>query len=307
MKEMFFWALKGAAMGTGNVIPGVSGGTIALITGIYERLINALKNLNPKAIRLFFTGQFTEFFQYIDFKFLASLFVGLAVSIFSLAKALEYLFEHYPVLLWAFFFGLIFASVFLVGKTINKWTWPVYLNLAIGAGIAIALATLSPASENNSTIFIVACGIVAFATMILPGLSGSFVLIIMGNYLLVLRAVSDFDFGVLIPLLVGCVIGMVVFSNLLSWVFKHYRDGTLALLTGFILGSLIIIWPWKTENHLLDEVGNAVLKDGFPILVGYSWQLPTAFNGEVALALVLAIIGFTSIFIMERFGSEVEI
>ncbi len=304
---MLVWGLKGAAMGAGNVIPGVSGGTIALITGIYERLINALKNLNPKAIKLFFKGQFSEFFKYIDFKFLASLFIGLAISVFSLAKILEYFFENYPVLLWAFFFGLIFASVFLVGKTINKWSWVTALNLVIGAAIAVALATLSPASENDSTVFIVICGIVAFATMILPGLSGSFVLIIMGNYLLVLRSVSDFDFGVLIPLMVGCVIGMVVFSNLLSWVFKHYRDGTLALLTGFILGSLIIIWPWKNENHLLDEAGNAVLKDGLPILVGYSWHLPNAFNGEVVLAVGLAIAGFASIFVMEKFGSEAEV
>jgi len=230
-------------MGAANVIPGVSGGTIAFITGIYERLIYALKSLNTKALSFLLKGKLKDFAQYTDLGFLTALTVGVAVSILSLAKLLDYLFLTYPVLLWAFFFGLIIASVYYVGKQVQRWNASTFIALIIGTVMAVGISLLSPASENTSFWYVFICGIVAICSMILPGLSGSFLLIIMGNYLLVLKAIGDFNFKILLPLALGCGVGLVAFSNLLSYVFKRFPDVTIALLTGFILGSLNILWP----------------------------------------------------------------
>jgi len=286
--------IKGAAMGAANVIPGVSGGTIAFITGIYERLIYALKSFNTKAVGFLLKGKFKDFAQYTDLGFLSALGAGVAVSILSLAKLLEYLFANYPVLLWAFFFGLILASVYYVGKQVQNWNTATIVSLIIGTVIAIGISLLSPAQENTNFWYVFICGIVAICSMILPGLSGSFILIIMGNYLLVLRAIGNFEFGILIPLGLGVVVGLVVFSNLLSYVFQKFPDVTIALLTGFILGSLNILWPWK-------EVIETVIKpDGEVTVSKYAKVLPNAFDMHTILALSLIVVGIGSIFLIER-------
>lgn len=246
MREYFLAFIKGIGMGAANVIPGVSGGTIAFITGIFERLVNALKSFNFTAIKLFFTGKFKEFAKHIDLYFLLSVFLGIGISIITFAKLLQYLFENYEVMVWAYFFGLILASVYYVGKTISKWTWSVITVFIIGFVIAFAFTMLTPARETNTVPYNLLAGAIAACAMILPGLSGSFVLLLLGNYQLVMiDSVSNFDFSVLIPVVIGAVIGIIAFSYFLSWVFKKYKDQTISLLTGFILGSLAIIWPWK--------------------------------------------------------------
>ena len=235
--------LKGLAMGAANVIPGVSGGTIALVTGIYERLINAIKSCDLTAIKLVLQRRFADAWNHVDGTFLAAVMIGVIVSIISLARLLEFLLMRYERLTMAFFFGLILISIILVGKTVQRWNAVSVLMLVIGTVLAVGIALLVPLAENASFGYVFLCGVVAICSMILPGLSGSFILIVMGNYALILGAISRFDMQILLPLALGCAFGMVACAHLLAWIFKHYRDATLALMTGFVIGSLAIIWP----------------------------------------------------------------
>jgi putative membrane protein len=296
MKEFFYLFLKGMAMGAANVIPGVSGGTIALITGIFERLINAIKSFNITAVKLIFSGKFQEFIKHTDLYFLLAIFSGIGVSILSVAKLFAYLFEYYPIYIWAFFFGLILASVLFVGRTIEKWTTSVILAFLIGAVLAMSITLLSPASENNSFFYLFFCGIVAICSMILPGLSGSFVLILMGNYQLVMiEAVNDLRLDILLPVALGAAGGLLGFSYILSWVFKKYKNQTIGILTGFILGSLGIIWPWK--NAIIEHFGDKEK------ITGYSYYLPNM-DSSFLIALTFIILGFVSIWLMEKAASH---
>ena len=305
MKEYFTLVLKGIAMGAANVIPGVSGGTLALITGIFERLINAIKSFDITAAKLLFSFKLKDFAKHIDLYFLLSVFGGIAVAIISLAKLFDFLFTNYPVYIWSFFFGLVLASVYFVGKTVEKWNSAVITTFIIGVIFAIFISILNPASENNSTIYLVLCGVVAICSMILPGLSGSFVLILMGNYQLVMiDAVNDRNLGILIPVGIGAAGGLIVFSHILSWVFKKYRNQTISLLTGFILGSLSVLWPWQKAVYLLDNAGEMLLKRGEPIVSHYQKFLPEVFNMEVFLAILFAIIGIISIWLIEKVAAE---
>ncbi|MDD2433623.1 MAG: DUF368 domain-containing protein [Clostridia bacterium] len=290
-------------MGAANVIPGVSGGTVALITGIFERIINAIKSFNLTALSLLFKGKIKELIIYVDFYFLLSVGIGMIVSIISLARVLKFLFESYPVFIWAFFFGLIVASVFYVGKTVTKWRFSVYLFFLTGAAIAVWVSFMNPATPNDSFLYLVLCGVVAICSMILPGLSGSFVLILMGNYeLVMIDAVTQGNFTVLLPVVLGGIVGVIAFSHVLSWVYKKFKDQTIALLTGFILGSLSILWPWKQEILSTNSVGNLILKEGNPIVQGYNLILPDAFTTEVIIAIVLALLGFGVIALMEKYA-----
>ncbi len=287
--------LKGMAMGAANVIPGVSGGTIAFITGVYERLIAALRNIDVQAVKLFFTGKWKSVAEHIDFAFLFWLFLGVGISILSLAKVLEWAFEVHESLTLAFFFGLIIASILGVGRQIEKFNGTVILALVVGCAIAVAIAFLPPATENTSILYIILCGAVAVCSMILPGLSGSYILLLMGNYLLVLSAISTFNFGILGPLMIGVVLGLILFSRLLHWLFENYKDATIALLTGFVAGSLLIIWPWKNATYILvNEEQKAT---------GYEWIAPTK-DSNLAIALALMIVGFLTVWIMDRASSK---
>jgi len=308
MKEYIALFLKGIGIGAANVIPGVSGGTIALITGIFEKLIHSIKSFDIKAIKLLFAGKFKEFSKHVNLNFLVAVFLGVILSILTLARILSYLFEHYPVYIWAYFFGLILASVYFVGKTIDKVNLPVAVTFIAGTGIAIFISILNPATENRAFYYLFICGIVAVCSMILPGLSGSFVLILMGNYKLVfIYAVNNFDLKILVPVVLGAGFGLLAFSHLLSWIFQKFKNETIAMLTGFILGSLSILWPWKKEVFLTDEAGNLLLKkNGDMIIQGYEKYFPESFNQEVAIAIFLLIIGIFSIWLIEKFAQGKE-
>lgn len=301
MKEYFSLFLKGLGMGAANVVPGVSGGTIALITGIFEKLIHSIKSFDLKALKLLFAGKFKELAQHINLDFLVAVFLGVGISILTFAKLFGYLFDHYPVYIWSFFFGLIIASVYYVGKTIDRWTWVVALMFALGTAIAISISVLKPASENASILYLLFCGVVAACSMILPGLSGSFVLILLGNYRLVMiDAVNELNFAVLIPIVVGAGVGLIAFSYFLSWIFKNYKNQTIAVLTGFILGSMGMIWPWKTANYAMTPAGELILKKGEKIVESYSWNLPESLNTEVFIAIALCVLGYLLIAVMEN-------
>ncbi len=289
-------------MGAANVVPGVSGGTIALITGIYEQLILSLKSFDIQAIKLATSFKFRDLMKHINGPFLIILFLGIAVSIVSLAKLFKILMDDptYEVWIMAYFFGLILMSIYSVGKTIEKWGAAQIISLLIGLIIAVGLALVSPATENDSFFYLLICGVVAICSMILPGLSGSFVLIIMGNYkLIMLDAVSELNLNVLIPVAIGSILGLVAFSQFLGWVLKNYRDQTIALMTGFILGSLLIIWPWKNEVLLTNEQGNPILKKGKEIVSGYEWFLPELNSTTTWVAIAAIVLGILTILVME--------
>jgi putative membrane protein len=300
-----FLVLKGVAMGAANVIPGVSGGTMALITGIFERLIHAIKSFNVKAVKLLFSLQLRAFAGYTDLYFLLAVFGGIFIAIVSLAKLFDFLFTNYPVYIWSYFFGLVLASVYFVGKTVVKWTPVVIIAFIVGAIAAIVISVLNPAKENSGYLYLLLCGVVAICSMILPGLSGSFVLILMGNYQLVMiDAVNTWNFEILIPVGVGAIAGLLAFSHLLSWVFSRYRDQTISLLTGFILGSVSILWPWQEMIYMKDDSGALILKNGEPIVMQYQRYWPDAFSTEVIFAILIAAAGIVSIWIIEKVAAE---
>ena len=286
------------AVGLANIIPGVSGGTIALITGIFERLINSIKSFGIGTLKLFLRGKFKEFAKVTDLYFLVTLFGGVITAIVLLAKIFDFLFTQYPVYIWSFFFGLILASVYFVGNTVEKWKPTVILSFILGTIIAIMFTFLTPATQNDNFFYLILCGVVAVCSMILPGLSGSFVLILMGNYRLVaIDAINNRDLDILLPVIIGAIGGLVAFSHLLSWVFSKYKDQTIAILTGFILGSLGIIWPWKTP---INEIFGDKVK-----VIGYDYFWPDL-NMEFLIAIVIILIGIISIWIMEKSARDIE-
>ncbi len=307
LKDYLFLLIKGFGIGAANVIPGVSGGTIALITGIFERLIDAVKSFNMFTLKLILKGRFKEFVKHTDLFFLIAVFVGAGISIMSFAVLLEFLFDNYPVYVWSYFFGLIFASVFFVGKTIeNKKNVSVIISFIIGTSIAFLFSILTPGAENSNFFFLILCGVVGIISMILPGLSGSFVLILMGNYRLVMSAITRFDLSILIPVGIGVVIGLPAFSQILSWIFKKFKDATLSVLTGFIFGSLGILWPWKNEIFLTKNGIIETNSKGEAIISGYERFLPDTITTEVLVAVALMLSGLLSIWLIERLSQKKE-
>lgn len=277
--------LKGIGMGAADVIPGVSGGTIAFITGIYEELVGAIRSFDLTALRLFLRFDLRGFWRHIDGSFLFSVLAGIGISIFSLAKLMKYLLESYPIFVWSFFFGLIVASSWLVAREVKRWSVGPLVALAAGAAAAYLITALSPATTPDAWWFILLSGAVAVCAMILPGISGAFILLLLGKYAYIIGAVSAFDLPVLLLFAVGAVVGIVSFSHLLSWLLAKHHGATVALLTGFMVGSLNKIWPWKevvetytdsrgevlplVERNVLPEAYSA-LHRGEPALVGWA-------------------------------------
>lgn len=263
--------LKGFAMGAANVIPGVSGGTIALITGIFGRLINALNSLlSVSAWKAFFQGSFREFFAAIDGRFLMAVGIGIILSVFSLAKLMEYVLQQYPVQTWAFFLGMIAASALYMLLDVRGWKPSFVPWLILGAAAGVLLCTLSPTTTTDDVWFIIVCGALAICTMILPGVSGSFILLLLGKYEYIMEAISTLNWPVLLAFGVGCVAGIISFSKLLHWLLEKYEQPTMLVLTGFIMGSLIKVWPWSGEA--LEAASQAAGKDVGPMIIpGIIW------------------------------------
>ena len=296
MKKFLILFLKGMAMGIANVIPGVSGGTIALITEIYEDLINSLKSFNKKSFGLILSNNLSGFAQHTNLYFLFAVFGGSIASVFSIANLFKYLFMNFPVQIWAFFFGLIIASIYFVGKRIRQWNSSSILSLIIGTVAALFFTFITPASENSNLFFVFLCGIIGISGMMLPGLSGSFILILMGNYeLLMVTAVTELNILLLSVFFLGSALGLISFSHILSWVLKHYKNQTLSLLTGFILGSLSIIWPWKV-------VADSIMVKEKEKVISYIWYFPNELNTETLLAILFILVGIFSVYALENFS-----
>lgn len=241
-------ALKGYAMGAANVIPGVSGGTIALLTGIFNELVEALNALMSfSSWKLLFKGKLKEFWNAVHGTFLLWLAIGVAVSIFSLAKLMEYVFTHHPVQTWAFFFGLIVVSAFFLLSDIKGWKVADVFWLVAGIALGAMICILSPSETTSDLWFIALCGAIAICTMILPGISGSFILVLLGKYEYIMKAVSNLDWPVLLVFALGCAVGIVAFSKFLHWLMSRYGRQTLIVLIGFTIGALVKIWPWADK------------------------------------------------------------
>lgn len=247
--------LRGCAMGAADVVPGVSGGTIAFITGIYEELIDSIKSIDLQALKLLARFRWKEFWQKINGNFLLAVVAGIGISVFSLAKLMTWLLDKHPIYIWSFFFGLIIASSILVAKEIKTWNLSSAVALLAGAAAAWWITVMTPAETPDAWWFIILSGAIAICAMILPGISGAFILLLMGKYSYILGAVSRLQIGTLLLFAVGAVAGIISFSHLLSWLLKHHHRITVATLTGFMIGSLNKVWPWKetlltyTDSH----------------------------------------------------------
>jgi len=244
-KDYLLLYLKGVSMGGADVIPGVSGGTIAFITGIYEELINSLKSIDGTAAKLLLRLHLSEFWTRINGSFLITVLAGILTSLMSLAKLMTYLLEYHPIPIWSFFFGLILVSSPLIMRDIHQWSLASVAAFIVGAIIAYGITVLSPTETPTNLFFIFFCGALAICAMILPGISGAFVLLLIGKYEYMINALIALDFPVILVFASGCFLGLVGFSHVLSWILKHYRYPSLALLAGFMIGSLNKVWPWK--------------------------------------------------------------
>ena len=257
VKDYGMLMLKGIAMGAADVVPGVSGGTVAFIVGIYEELINSIKSINPTNLKLLFSLRIAEFWKAINANFLLALVSGIAISIFSLAKLITYLLENEPVLVWAFFFGLVLSSTYFVAKTITQWDWKTYLFFVIGTVGAYFITVATPTETPNNLFFIFLCGAIAICAMILPGISGSFILVLLGKYFYIMSSVKSLDIVVMLVFICGAFIGITSFSNVLSFLLRRFHNTTIATLAGFMLGSLNKVWPWKeTVETYVDSHGH---------------------------------------------------
>ena len=297
LKEYVVISLKGMAMGAADVVPGVSGGTIAFISGIYEELLNSISSFNFSLINVFKNEGFKSVWIKVNGNFLVSLFVGILISVLSLAKLIESMLENHPIVIWSFFFGLVLASIIYIGKQITKWTKGSFLCLILGAILAFYITTLNPmVSANSSPWFLFLVGMIAICAMILPGISGSFILVLLGAYKPVLNALNTKDFVSIIIFLVGAVLGLLSFSRMLKWLFSTYKNYTLATLTGFIIGSLNKIWPWK------ETISWRTNSKGIEVPFNTASISPFSFEGDnqLLISIFLMLIGFGLIILLEK-------
>ena len=300
-------ALKGMAMGIAEVIPGVSGGTIAFITGIYEKLLDTIKAFQPSLIGTFKEAGISGVWSAINGTFLVTLLGGMATGVIVGVFGVTHLLETYPEMLWAFFFGLIISSAIFIGKQVQGWGLTEIIALIAGTAMAYYITVASPAQGNEALWFVFLSGAIAISALILPGISGSFILLLMGMYSFVLptvkTALKTFDTESLLivgTFAAGCLVGLMTFSRVLSWTFKNYKNPTLALLTGFMLGSLNKLWPWR--NVLSTRINSK----GKEVPFIEESVLPTNYDGEPFLVAVIIcmIIGFLSVFLIEKLGSK---
>ena len=297
IKDYIIIGFKGMAMGAADVVPGVSGGTIAFISGIYEELLGSISNVNLKLFKTLKKEGLKAAWKQVNGNFLLSLFLGIFISVVTLAKAIKYLLENEPILLWSFFFGLVLASIIYVAKQITKWNFISVLLLLFSSFLAYYVTTLNPlVNENSSLLFLFLAGAIAICAMILPGISGAFILVLLGAYKTILTAVDDRDLKTIATVGLGAIVGLLSFSKILKWLFSNYKNYTLAALTGFIIGSLNKIWPWKetltwrTNSHGIKVPFNQVSVS------------PFSFEGDpqIPFAVLLALIGFLLILLMEK-------
>lgn len=326
--DKIFLVVKGLGMGAANKVPGVSGGIVAFVAGFYEEFIYSLQKINGKAFKLLFNGRFNSFYRYVNGQFLSLLIFGMLVSYFSISKILDYFLEKNELYVWALFFGMIIGSIYYIAKDFEHWNKRTFPMGIIGLILGISISFLSPAKENDNLLFIFLCGIISVSGMTLPGLSGSFILILLGNYVLLLvdsvNALydtmaevfkGDFSFIdnterldtllILAVFTTGSAVGLVTLSHILGYVLKHAKHITTAVIIGFITGSLGVVWPWKSAVYMFDEGGNILLdSNGDKILRNYERYLPELNNAETWWAVLFIIFGILVLIALEWYGKN---
>ncbi|MCF7561651.1 DUF368 domain-containing protein [Sabulilitoribacter multivorans] len=329
LTDKIFLVLKGLGMGAANKVPGISGGVVAFVAGFYEEFIYSLKKVNGKAFKLLINGRFKSFYRYVNGKFLGLLFFGMVVSYFSISKILDYLIKHYELYVWSVFFGMIIGSIYYINKDFRDWNYKTYTSLVIGILVGVSISFLNPAKENDNLLFVFFCGIISVSGMTLPGFSGSFILILLGNYVLLLvdsvnalyDTISDIfsaDFSfvnnaerirmlkVLAIFTLGSVTGLVTFSHILSYILKHYKSITLSAIIGFIVGSLGVVWPWKKTIYKLNNGGEFLLDStGEKIIKNYQRFIPE-FNTQTYYAVGFIFLGIAIVLALEWYGQKTK-
>ncbi len=315
LSDKFWIIIKGLAMGTANKVPGVSGGIVAYVVGFYEEFIYSLQKINGKAISLLFKRGFKSFYQYTNAQFLGLLILGMIISYFSVSKVLDFLLARYELYVWSAFFGMIIGSVYYIAKDFGNWNKKYIAFLLLGITTGISISFLEPAKENDNLLFVFFCGIIGVSGMTLPGLSGSFILILIGNYvLLMVDSVNalfdtiseivqgDFSFiensfrirllKVIVVFTLGSIVGLISLSNVLAYLLKHFKKITNAAIIGFIAGSLGVVWPWKSKIIEQDAYGNSVYDaNGKEIIISFKRFFPSEFSSEVIIAIIFISIG----------------
>ncbi|GLB53703.1 DUF368 domain-containing protein [Neptunitalea chrysea] len=327
-RDKFFLVTKGLAMGAANKVPGVSGGVVAFVAGFYEEFIYSLQKINGKAFKLLINGRFTSLYKYINGRFLALLIFGMLVSYFSISKILDYFIAKKELYVWAAFFGMIVGSIYYIAKDFHYWNRKTIISFLTGLAVGISISFLSPAKENDNLFFVFFCGMISVSGMTLPGLSGSFILILLGNYVLLLvdsvNALydtigdlfkGDFSFvsdperirilEILGIFTLGSTIGLVTLSHLLNYVLKHFKHISTAVIIGFISGSLGVVWPWKTAIYKTDVQGNFLNdSNGVKIIQNYKRYIPDFTNLDTWIAFIFIIIGIAIILILDWYGKR---
>lgn len=294
-KDYSLLILKGMGMGAADVVPGVSGGTIAFIVGIYQELLDSIKSISKNSLKLFFTGKFAAFWKEINGNFLLSIVTGICISVFSLAKIITFLLVTHPILVWSFFFGLVLASTWFVSKDIKQWNWKTILSYIVGIAAAYYITVSTPTETPDNLLFVFLCGAIAICAMILPGISGSFILVLLGKYFYIMEAVKSLNILVILVFTGGSFLGITTFSRVLSFALRRFHDITIAVLAGFMLGSLNKVWPWKkTIETYLDSHG--VTKPLIETNI-----LPDQLLWE---AIGLMIVGFCIVYFLEKLSTK---
>ncbi len=293
-------------MGGADVVPGVSGGTIAFISGIYEELLDSINSINLPALRLLFNRKFADFWAHINGNFLVTLFSGIFLSLFSLASVISYLMNNEPLALWSFFFGLIFISSILVFKRIHHWSVGSVAGAIIGGIVGYYFTMFSPIETNNGLVYVFFSGAIAISAMILPGISGSYILLILGKYEFIIDAVKEMKISIIIVFALGCAVGLLSFSRLISWILKKYHNIAIAILAGFMLGSLNKIWPWKEVlEYRINSHGEQVPFIDKSMLPHKYLEL-TGNDPHFLEALLFAVLGIILILGIERIASMIS-
>ncbi len=316
VKDFAFLFLKGMGMGAADVVPGVSGGTIAFITGIYEELLSSIKAI-PAAFLLLLKGKIKDAWKTANATFLAVLLGGIGVSVITLAGVITHLLRNHPIPVWSFFFGLILASVWFVAKSMKKYDLQSGILLLISTTAAYLITVASPASTPESLVFVFFSGAIAICAMILPGISGSFILLLLGKYQFIMQSLKSFDVGVILAFGAGCVLGLLSFARVVSFMFKRFHNATLAILTGFMLGSLNKVWPWKevleyrinSHGERVPLLEKSISPAAYEKLLQKNPQYSEILipqDPKILLALGMAIFGFGLVFGLEMLAKKIQ-
>ncbi|MDH4091343.1 MAG: DUF368 domain-containing protein [Cyclobacteriaceae bacterium] len=305
-KDYILLYFKGIGMGAADVVPGVSGGTVAFITGIYDELLHSINAFNLEALSLLAKFRIAEFWKKINGNFLTAIFAGIATSLLSLAKLMTYLLENHPILIWSFFFGLILISAPLVLREIRKWNLATVMIFFVGIGVAYAITVVSPTQSPEAIWFVFFAGSLAICAMILPGISGAFILLLIGKYQYMVNALLNFNIPIILIFMAGCALGLMSFAKFLSWILDNYHSSTIALLAGFMLGSLNKVWPWREVLEFVTNSKGEQVPAFDRSILPWHYLATTGKDPQVFQAILMMALGVFIVVLIEKIAVRLK-